>query len=211
MILSIGDFKRNTLKQVVLTSIILILFLFPRTSFTQDKIFDDKKHKIGFIAGYGNQEGTKIIGKNYVYKVTLLQFQYSIAFKRKQSFSVEFLLQPQFNFTKYKEVFSDVGLRNGYEYGVNIGFLIRKNFLEDKLSIYGLISAGPHFVSGTPERQADGFIFSDNLFLGLSVKLYNNLYFDFRPGYRHLSNAKIKQPNGGVNSIVLSAGFFVVL
>ena len=83
--------------------------------------------------------------------------------------------------------------------------------LGEVLYLYGLISSGPHYVSGTPERQADGFIFSDNLLLGLNVKLFEKIYLDLRSGFRHISNAGLNHPNGGVNDLVLNGGVFINL
>jgi hypothetical protein len=67
------------------------------------------------------------------------------------------------------------------------------------------------FISGTPERQSSGFIFSDNLFIGLDIQLIDNLYMDIRPGFRHISNLGLQDPNWGVHSFVLSGGLLFIL
>lgn len=96
----------------------------------------------------------------------------------------------------------------GYEIGLNIGLLARRNFSNDKFSIYGIISSGPHFISGVPERQAPGFLFSDNIFIGISPKIYKMLYLDFRLGFRHMSNMDLKEPNKGINNAIVNCGLF---
>ena len=60
------------------------------------------------------------------------------------------------------------------------------------------------------DKQMDLF-FSDNFLIGLNVKLLENIYFDFRSGFQHNSNAGLNHPNGGVNDLVLSVGVFLNL
>jgi hypothetical protein len=178
-------------------------------TFAQDSlVFKVHRHKIGFISGYGGQLGLDV---PYDYKVHFLQAQYSYSLIRKQTFSFEVLCQPQFNITDYRPV-NDIDRRNqGYEYGLNVAILIRRSLAKDKLGIYLFLGSGPHYVSGTPQRQSAGFIFSDNLFMGLYIRLDDNMYLDIRPGFRHISNAGIKNPNGGVNTVILSGGIFFTL
>ena len=77
---------------------------------------------------------------------------------------------------------------------------------EKALKAYILLSAGPHYISGAPERQIPGFIFSDNLAAGTYIRLSDTVDLDFRLGARHLSNASFKKPNGGINTINLHLG-----
>jgi hypothetical protein len=175
------------------------------------------RHKIGFVVGYGGQQ---FLNVPYDYKVYFLQAQYYYSFAKKQNitsqvrnnpFTFEILLQPQLNFTDYRPV-NDIDARNqGFEYGLNVEILVRRNLINDNLGIYIYLGTGPHYVSGTPRRQSPGFIFSDNLFMGVYFKLDDNLYLDIRPGFRHISNAGIKNPNGGVNTGILSGGIFWTL
>ncbi|MBM3441042.1 MAG: acyloxyacyl hydrolase, partial [Bacteroidetes bacterium] len=59
----------------------------------------------------------------------------------------------------------------------------------------------------TPTRQARGFIFSDNAFGGVNLKCAKHTWIDLRIGFRHISNAGLREPNGGVNNLMLSGGF----
>jgi hypothetical protein len=93
---------------------------------------------------------------------------------------------------------------------LNLGFLARENAFRDFLSFYLTISTGPHYVSGTPQRQANGFIFSDNFAGGINVRLTKNLYADLRSGIRHISNAGLRTPNGGVNALTTREGFLLL-
>jgi hypothetical protein len=170
--------------------------------------FNNTRQKLGFITGYGNQKGLNVL---YDYDVVFFQVQYYYSLLKKKSWALEVLLQPQYNATKYQNNFYGEEKLKGHEFGLNMGFLARKNIVKDFLSSYLLISAGPHYVSGTPERQAAGFIFSDNFFAGISVRVYKSIYVDIRGGFRHISNAGFKNPNKGVNSLIINEGVFLAL
>lgn len=169
----------------------------------QDKIFLNTRHRTGFITGFGGQTG---LNADYDYHVIFFQVQYYYALSPRKTWGIDILVQPQYNRTRFKYVNTDIIEAKGFEFGLNTGILIRKNLYHDHLSIYSLFSAGPHYVSGVPERQAPGFIFSDNIFLGINIKLSGNTYFDLRAGYRHISNASLKEINNGVDNTVLSGG-----
>ncbi|MEM9722350.1 MAG: acyloxyacyl hydrolase, partial [Bacteroidota bacterium] len=163
-------------------------------------------HGIGFMMGYGSQNG---LNTRYRYQVRFFQFQYYYRLLQKESWQLELLAQPQYNVTHVRPIDYMPNEVSGFEYGINIGLLIRKPLFNEFLSVYAALSLGPHYVSETPRRQTNGFIFSDNLFLGVNIKLTNRLFLDLRPGFRHLSNAGLKRPNFGINNLVFSSGFWV--
>ncbi len=182
-------------------------------------IFNCQKNKIGFITGNGIQYLGQLLGNNshaiairngYFYQVRFYQLQFYHTLSRKKNSGFDLIVQPQYNTTKYKMFDDDDLFLYGHELGLNIGGLFRKNTSGNRFSYYVLLSSGPHYVSGTPHRQTSGFIFSNNLALGLNLKLYRNLYADVRSGLRHISNAGFKLPNAGVNDITLNEGVIVV-
>jgi hypothetical protein len=195
----------------MMKKVLLLLFLsINLNSFSQEaNLFDGKKAKIGFSAGTGNVAfGQLAMSIDYYYKVSMFQAQWYYCLKEKNNWSIDVLFQPQCNITEFKPKDYEPLILTGYEYGLNGGFIYRRNYNDNKISIYALISSGPHFVSGTPSRQANGFIFSDNFNAGINIKTYKNLYLDIRPGFRHISNANTHSPNGGVNSMTMNIGFF---
>lgn len=198
--------KNNIFKSTIKRVSDILFSTFSRNF--HDSVFklNNPRHKWGFITGYGNQKKLEV---SYTYEVVFFQFQYYYSLLKKKAWSLEVLLQPQYNVTKYKNGFLGEEKKKGHEFGLNIGFLARKNIVKDLLNSYILISAGPHYVSGTPERQTAGFIFSDNLFAGISVRVFKSVYLDIRGGFRHISNAGIKNPNKGVNNLIINEGFFL--
>ena len=64
-----------------------------------------------------------------------------------------------------------------------------------------MLGSGPHFITADVKRQAKGFIFSDNAALGFMKSLEKKaLFLNFQMRWRHISNAGLKDPNGGVDS-----------
>ena len=230
--------KKMRTKVISIMMFTILILLCSNFSYSQGLIFNGKRNKIGFDFGYGGQNLNMLLDKispndaasirnyfisiginpdsaglavSYNYKVYFFQFQYYYSFLRKKTWGIDLLVQPQYNITKFRETDNTVEQKKGYETGLNVGVLARKNVWKDFLSFYLLISAGPHYVSGTLERQSKGFIFSDNLSVGINMKLAKRLYLDIRPGFRHISNAGLKQPNRGINTITLNGGFFIAL
>lgn len=162
---------------------------------------------IGQLAG--THSHAIALNTNYYYQATFYQLQYYRTLSRKRFFWIDLLAQPQYNITKYKVYQDDINYQHGYELGLNIGVILRKHTSDNLLSFYALVSTGPHYVSGTPQRQISGFIFSDNFDAGINLRIYKNLYADLRPGFRHISNGKLRFPNGGVNDLTLTEGFLV--
>ena len=217
-----NNMKKNKIYLIIVT----VLFFSTNNLLAQEtNLFNNSKHRIGFIWASGYQKrliaiadvegGIKYVetGLNveYKYEVSYLQAQYYYGFLRKKTWGLDLLVQPQFNQTKYRFLNTDSEEIKGYEFGVNFGILIRKNIFKDFLSIYTCISVGPHYISGAPDRQSKGFIFSDNLFGGVNIKIYKKAYLDIRYGFRHISNASITERNGGINDLFGSLGLLVNL
>ena len=228
------------MQKINLYLIVVILFFIKGSSLSAQGIslFDDSKHRIGFITGFGGENLSQLLDdinekdamklRNYLtsiginpnkeglnvkydYQVQFFQLQYYWSFLSKETWGLDLLAQPQYNLTRYRHVDNIPDEVKGYEIGINLGVLIRKNFFKNILSLYGFISSGPHYVSGTPQRQSSGFIFSDNFFVGMNIKLFKNTYLDLRPGFRHISNAGLTHPNRGVNDLIISGGILVNL
>jgi len=193
------------------TFLFLIIFISSISVYSQNKFFNNDKTKLGFDFGVGSQRINNnslkldLLNVKYTYNLYLFQFQYYYSLYDKEKLSIESLIQPQYNFAKYTLHDDSEEILTAHEAGINIGFLIRKKFRKD-FSLYFLISSGPHYVSGVPHRQSSGFIFSDNFNFGINIKASENIYLDIRPGFRHISNAGIQNPNGGVNNLILNVG-----
>ena len=190
--------------------VIIFIFSFLGVLSQETKSLNTSQHKIGFNYGFGRNNGLGFtnIDIDRDYKSHLFQFQYYRSLLRYKSFGVETLMQPQVNFSKFN---SEQKTTTVLEFGINIGVLIRYNFWKGKMSVYGLISSGPHFISKSPSRQANNFIFSDNFFGGINYKISEDFFIDLRPGKRHMSNLNLQSPNGGINTFIFNIGILKLL
>jgi hypothetical protein len=171
--------------------------------------FSGNKDRGGFMIGLTTQNfGPLTVNEQKQYKAFLMKGQYFWVLTKWKTGGVELLFQPQFNLSRLQTSNQSSNLENGLEFGVNVGLLARKNLFKNRSAIYGLISAGPHFITKTTERQASGFIFSDNFAMGFLQNISKKIYLDVRLGYRHLSNAGLQNPNSGIDNWVASFGVY---
>lgn len=155
---------------------------------------------IGGLTGWGTS-----IMKGTGYQTYYLLGDYSSSFKvpKKKDF-LSWYAEPQFNFVK-----ADSTKKGSvdYEFGLNLGI---RNYVKinNGFYFYQMLGSGPHYVSAKIGRQANGFIFSDNLALGTLLRLnQKGLFLNIQYVQRHISNAGLKDPNGGVNSCNFTIGF----
>ena len=97
-------------------------------------------------------------------------------------------------------------LKTDYEFGMNLGFRYRLP-LSPKTSFSAAIGSGPHYITVETRRQARGFIFSDNIELGFHQYVPSeDLQLNIKARYRHISNAGLKSPNGGIDNMLIVVG-----
>ena len=79
-------------------------------------------------------------------------------------------------------------------------------FLNPKIAVFGYGSIGPMWTSKLTERLAAGFAFSDNIGFGFKIQYNEQLWISSTLVLRHESNADLKFPNSGHNTIGLRLG-----
>ena len=197
---------------------ILIFIFISKSFYAQDKL---SKVKFGF--GYG--AGKELENSNYSYNNRYYKLQLYYSVMQSKHIEYEVLVQPELNFAKHqllniyfvkpddpnyiekRERYTK--LKDIKEYVLNTGFLIRKPILKTA-SIYVLGSVGPMIIDTETERLSKGFAFSNIVALGITVKL-NNITFDVRPNFRHVSNAGLKTLNSGYDTKNIDFGILFSL
>ncbi|MBI4633158.1 MAG: acyloxyacyl hydrolase [Deltaproteobacteria bacterium] len=111
---------------------------------------------------------------------------------------LSFIIEPQFN-----PVFDP---ETDFEAGVGIGLQYRYP-LTKKLSAYVLGVTGPHYISAAIQDQANGFIFSSAAGVGVYFFLTEDSALNVGYRFRHLSNAGIEHPNGGIDTHFAVIGY----
>lgn len=98
-------------------------------------------------------------------------------------------------------------LKGEFEFGSNFGIQYRLP-LRPHLWMTASVGSGPHYVTLETSRQANGFLFSDNFELGFHYHIPSvGVRVNLRGRFRHISNAGLKSPNGGIDNLFLVAGF----
>lgn len=126
-------------------------------------------------------------------------FSWQLSRGVKKSFFA-FYLEPQFNIVEARQP-------TDYEFGTNIGIRFYQK-LSNGFLLYQMLGAGPHFMTAKIPRQATGFLFSDNLAIGMMKRLSRSkpVFLNFHFFFRHLSNAGLREPNGGINTLNFRLG-----
>ncbi len=172
--------------------------------FFSGKCASQKSFKyISYISGFGFGENTRTLYKP-LYIASDFNFQIFKSGKTERTTFFTGYVEPQFNL-----VFTNRPI--DYEFGVNCG--LRNNIkVSTDLYLFQMLGSGPHFFSSYTTRQAQGFIFSDNIAMGVYKRIHKNkpTYLELRFLYRHLSNAGLKRPNSGINNFNILMGLIKV-
>ncbi len=178
-------------------TLVFLLALSPLVWAQQPKV---KDWFLGSYCGYGSQFFMTLPYNYSVFQVQTFsqknivqQVNWSLALR----LGVEFGLSWQEVTPSQKE--------KGIETGLHGGLFLNRKIIKHLSLMLGL-SIGPHYVNMTPDRQIPGFIFSDNLHLGFSYQATPNLALTLSSNFRHISNANIAAPNGGVNTLFFHVG-----
>lgn len=145
---------------------------------------------LGGLTGYGQSVNTDT---RYEPIYFMGDFSWSFTKVPKKKDFVAWYVEPQFNLVRTPRPWD-------IEFGTNMGI---RNYIKinDGLFFYQMLGSGPHYITAVVKRQANGFIFSDNLAVGAFTRLTRkNLFLNLQFRIRHLSNAELKNPNGGINT-----------
>jgi hypothetical protein len=164
-----------------------------------------KPNLIGLKTGYGFQDGLKEL---HPYQVVFLQLFSQHMLVKRNYWTIQIVPQPQVNITRFIHDKMTYFEDQGYEFGLNMGFLFSRMVRQGDIYIFVLVGTGPHYISGAPKYQSPGLIFSDNFVTGMDAKLSEKMYLRISGGFRHISNAGLKRPNRGVNNWMISKGIY---
>lgn len=176
------------------TFIFISFFLLYAMTHAQDSSF--RFRSAGGIVGYGHE-----INIDTRYNPIFFAGDFSWQFgKEKRNEFLAFYLEPQFNLVATVRPL-DV------EFGTNVGLRYYQQ-LSSKFYLYQMLGSGPHFITADLPHQAKGFIFSDNLAVGFYKQINSKkpLFLNFQFRVRHISNAGLKLPNSGVNTLNVLVG-----
>ncbi|MEZ5006792.1 MAG: acyloxyacyl hydrolase [Chitinophagales bacterium] len=187
----------------IISSVILAFLLFSFVSSNaQSTKNPNKKVTIGLlvdgaIIGQPLPEGVK-------YYPILIQGNFRFPLLRNESrnqLTIQF--QPQVN----PVIIRGIENTSAVELGVTFGLAYERLVKSENGIFYIGISISPHAISYETARQANGFIFSDNLHIGYHQILGNGKWMvSYQLKGRHLSNGGRQAPNNGINNLLVGVG-----
>ena len=148
--------------------------------------------EMGFITGFGS---ASIPEGNY--QPIFLIGHFGVDLKRyfsglkNHSGTLSVFLEPQIN--------PVVNPQTDFEFGIGIGLQYMHPIIGN-LSAYVLGSIGPHYISVVTTKQASGFIFADTIGAGFYYYLTKDSAINVGYRFRHMSNANLADPNGGIDT-----------
>ena len=165
--------------------IVVVIILFANYAYCEEakkegRASDRFFTEMGFITGFGSAsipEGS--------YQPVFLIGHFGVDLKRyfsglkNHSGTLSVFLEPQINPVVNPSTDIELGIGVGLQY---------MHPIVGNLSAYALGSVGPHYISVATTKQANGFIFADTVGAGF--------YYRFR----HMSNANLAKPNGGIDT-----------
>lgn len=164
------------------------------------------KESIGLYLGAGGQWfGLVPHITPYDYDVVMLHLSYGYTVKQWNKALLDVLGELKAGRARFAEPGGPPWNMAG-EFGAAVGLRQLFYFRDESLGSYLMLLSGPHHISDSPQRQVAGFLFDNHAYGGLIIKLDDWLFLDMRLGWRHLSNAGIKEPNGGINTLVIQIG-----
>jgi hypothetical protein len=156
-------------------------------------------NEIGFWSGFGYGINTKNIPEgNYQPYYFIAHLACKPFFKGNSALEqFQFYLEPQYNYVRIAQA-GDTHL-NEHEFGLNVGVKYLYP-IANKWKVFIYVSTGPHSFSATTAIQAPGYLFSDNLGMGIYHFFTPKWSAVFTYRIRHMSNADTRQPNNGINT-----------
>ena len=184
------------MKLLIIFSCVLVL---NSIAFSQESVNENWLQEIGFWPGFGYGNSTRNLPEGNYQPYFFLGHVAFKPFLKGQNTALEkfqFYMEPQFN---HVQLLGKNGIKNEFEFGLNLG--VKYLFpLTKHLDLFMNIGTGLHAFSATTASQAAGFLFSDNMGMGLYHHLNNKWAVLFTYRIRHLSNADTRQPNKGINT-----------
>lgn len=172
---------------------------------TADPVLD--RDRIGLYYGFGGKSLEFVkLATRYQYEIRQVEIQYSYLLFPGRTIDLDVVVSPQVNLTRFNSEFSATEETKGAEWGFTAGLAPRIHSEDRNMAIYLLVSSGPIYVTGTPERQAHGINFASSFMAGVYYQIMPKVNLDFRSGFRHLSNSQIRYPNAGINNLIWGVG-----
>ena len=157
--------------------------------------------EVGFFSGYGkgdleSQKTLEFIPVGVRFGFNLRPWGKKLGWEPKGL--LELVCEPYFGYNLQPKDTTEFGLAFFLKYGYP---------LTEKLYPFIEVGTGPYYMTWSTASQSTQFNFDSQGGLGLLYFLDSHWGINTAFRYRHVSNADIKKPNGGIQSLVYLIGF----
>ncbi len=157
--------------------------------------------EVGFFTGYGKgdlerQKTLEFIPLGVRFGFDLRPLGKKLGWEPKGL--LELVCEPHFGYNLQPNDTMEFGLAFFLKYGFP---------LTEKLYPFIEVGTGPYYMTWSTDSQSTQFNFDSQGGLGLLYFLGSHWVVNTSFRYRHVSNADIKKPNGGIQSLVYLIGF----
>jgi opacity protein-like surface antigen len=180
---------------------ISIIFLASLNAFAQDDIETKNLQSIDILSGFGwgklKQKGNyNLIPFSVAFNFNLKNLTKKINFNPRSI--VQFQVEPFLSLVTKP----DNNLETGVSFWLKMGLLPETS----RLQPYFKLGAGLLYMTQHTLEQSTQFNFTEQLAAGFHYSLSKNTSLTLEGRWRHLSNARIKSPNSGINSYFVLTG-----
>lgn len=169
----------------------------PAPAMQKDRFFTE----IGFVTGFGYGTVTEgdYLPVPFIVHLGVDVRRWFPSLKDHRG-TLSLFFEPQFNLVFGQEFEIEGGVAIGVKYRYPV---------HEAVSVYGLVAAGPLFITARTVDQANGFNFSDTLGVGINFHIMPGAALDLGFRVRHVSNADIREPNCGIDTYFGTIGFMI--
>ncbi len=164
------------------------------------------EHQVGFAVGYGHGVALGLAGELEGRDVReLILIAHHQLYLTRSPISQSWA-RGRLAFRSELTAMINFSPRDGWAGG--LGLLLRYDFLAlGRLQPYAQVGAGFLYLDYEIVDQADGFAFMPQLGAGLRWQLSPRHSFELGWRYHHISNAYTNEPNGGIDTMQILAGY----
>lgn len=136
----------------------------------------------------------------YYYNATIIGVSYQQSIDDSGRWRWAYVINPHYVKAEFLFNLLSSAPDEAYEIGIGLGIKGTYDMVREKVILGFSLQTGPHYLSDAPERQIPGMLFSNQFKLGIELKLTPELGLEPFVGFRHMSNGKVRLPNGGINN-----------
>lgn len=166
-----------------------------------DKVSSVSTHEVSYTVAYGRGNISKGTYRPVLMTVRLgYDLKHLVPCLTDHDGTISVYIEPQINLAFSPETDIEFGIGFGIKY---------LHFWSEWMVGYVFGSVGPHYISVVTDDQANGFIFSDTIGIGLAWFLKDRSAINIEYRLRHMSNAGLAEPNEGIDTHFVAIGYYI--